>query len=412
MRITVARLMLLIALVAVVLSAWLFNRQHSSVERAWVSNQITALGDADATKRVEGAESLRVVDRDDLPRAIPALIGGMSDADWRVRRAAARGLADGIGRHGGVRNGDLGSEIELATSALIPVFDDPNALVQIAAIGAVGVLHDTFLSTPLANGDPFAQAAIGPQGKRARQSLNRMIKAAAPEVRAQTLWTLARLERLSGGGSALFREYGAQDSSLTVRLAAIRALVQGWPEDPEAYPLLLGRLKVATDPVEKAEIAWAFGSLWKPPQESLGPLLDALATGDGILRETIPAAIGKLGLAATPALPNLALIARVELADPFRPMPAVRAIILIDPSSVEAHALLMPLVGMVRNPQDHVRSRQAASLLSRFGAAGAPAIAPLREALKTGLSQDARFWALDALKKLDAAAPMVRLPVF
>ena len=163
-RITVGRLMVLIAFVAIVLSAWLFNRRNSSIERAWVSIQVAALNDADAAKRVEAADNLRVVDRGDLPRAIPALIAGFSDPDWQVRSVAAHSLGDAIGRHGGVRNGDLGAEIELATSAFIPLFDDPRAEVRIAAVRAVGLLHDAFRSTPLASGMAVAKASIGPQG--------------------------------------------------------------------------------------------------------------------------------------------------------------------------------------------------------------------------------------------------------
>jgi HEAT repeat protein len=403
-------MMIWIAIFAVVLSAWLFNRKHSDVERAWVSLQIAALGNADPAKRAEGARLLREVGRAQLPEAIPALIHALFDPDWDVRRTAAHGLADAISRHGGVLNGDLGPEVELATSALIPLFDDPRAEVQISAMGAVGLLHDTFRAVPVVRSTPAAKPSIGAQGKRASESLIRLLKHAPPEVQAEGLWTLARLEHLSGGGSAIFREYAANGPSPAVRIAAIRALVQGWPSDPAAYPLLLGRLKAAADPEEKAAIAWAFGGLWKPPFESLDPLLEALATGDRILWETIPLALGKLGRRASPALPALAPIARDELADPFRRMEAVKAIILIDPSSAEAQALLAPLVAVVVNPKD-VRNSQAASLLSRFGASGAPAIAVLRKAIKSeevepGVTILSPPFALKALRDLEAAVTM------
>ena len=113
-------------------------------------------------------------------------------------------------------------------------------------------------------------------------------------------------------------------------------LVLGWPRDPAAYPLLLGRLKAATDPNEKANLAWSLGGLGTPPDECLGPLLDALATGDWILRQTVPTALGKLGSAAIPALQALEPIARDELADPSVPLSAARAIVAISPGSPEA----------------------------------------------------------------------------
>jgi HEAT repeat protein len=405
LRITVARLMIWIAVFAIVLSAWLFSRRNSSVEQATVSMQIAALSDADAARRAEGADSLRVVNRASLPQAMPALIGALSDPDWEVRRTAARSLADAVGRHGGVRNGDLGPEVELATSALIPVFDDPRAEVRIAAIHAVGLLHDTFRSTPLAAGTLAAKPSFGAQGERARESLIRLIKDAAPDVQAEALWTLARLEHLSGGGSAILRDYAANGASPAVRIAAIRALVRGWPGDPLAYPLLLGRLEVVTDPDEHAEIAWSFRDLWRPPDESVGPLLEALATGDAILRQSIPTALGRLGALAAPALPALAPIAREELADPSRRLEAVKAIILIDPGSAEAQSLLAPLVALLLNPKERVRDQQAALLLSRFGASGAPAIALLRQGIKRrGEPSKARSWAAVVLEKLEAAA--------
>ena len=276
-RISVARLMVLIALFAVVLSAWLFNRRHSSIERAWVGIQIAALSHADTAKRAEAAENLRVVDRADLPLAMPALIGALADPDWQVRRIAAHSLAAAIDRYGAVRTGNFGPEIELATSALILLFDDSRPEVRIEAIRGVGLLHDTFRPVAPGTGPGFVQASIGAQGQRARKSLLRIIKDAAPELRAEAFGTLARLERLSGGNSALFKDYATHDPSLIVRIAAIRALVHDWPEDAESYPLLLARLKVATDPDEHAEIAWSFRRLVETARESAR----SLARGPG-----------------------------------------------------------------------------------------------------------------------------------
>ena len=58
-QIRLSRLMVLVAIAAVVLSAWLYNREYGSDQQAWTSSQIRALSDSDAAQApARGGESL------------------------------------------------------------------------------------------------------------------------------------------------------------------------------------------------------------------------------------------------------------------------------------------------------------------------------------------------------------------
>ena len=104
LQIRVSRLMVLIAIVGVVLSAWLFHRDYRSDQQAWTSSQILALNDRDAVRRRSAAENLYRVEHEDSSRTVAILAGALADSDWQVRRAAARSLASVIGSLGGIAN--------------------------------------------------------------------------------------------------------------------------------------------------------------------------------------------------------------------------------------------------------------------------------------------------------------------
>jgi hypothetical protein len=88
-QIRLSRLMVLVAIVAILLSAWMYSREHSSSERAWTSNQISTLTHGGAARRRQAAENLYHVEKEDLARTLLALAGALSDPDWTVRLAAA-----------------------------------------------------------------------------------------------------------------------------------------------------------------------------------------------------------------------------------------------------------------------------------------------------------------------------------
>jgi HEAT repeat protein len=372
--------MVLVAIIAILLSAWMYNREHSSSQRAWTSTQLFALNDNDAKRRREAVENLYTVEQEDLARTVAALARALSDPDWRVRVAAARSLFQVIGS----KNRSVTKEIDFATMALIPACRDPRDEVRIEAVRAVGELYDSIRISPPAPGAPAAKAVIGSVSRQAVVALLQAMQDPSPEVRAQAVWSFARVGRVCVEDAGPVKAMVEHDPGTKVRIAAVNALAKGWPEDedPLLYPLLLARLKVVTNPEEHAAIGWALGCLAPPSQEILPALLDALSPDDWVLRQSIAVALGKLGPAARPALSTLARVARIELADPHSSLSAIHAIIAIDPKSPEALALIEPLIRLVRDAGSDFQQSEAVDILAGF-CPSAAAVRALREALKS-----------------------------
>jgi HEAT repeat protein len=402
LQIRLSRLMGLVAIVAVLFSAWLFHRENRSDQQAWSSSQILALGDSDSAERRRAAENLYSVEPGSLSRAVAALAVALADPDWQVRRAAARSLPatirTAIGSSGGISSGDRSADIELAVRGLIPACQDPRDEVRIEARQAVGRLFEA-----RAPGSPGRVPLTTTAAKSALEAMTRGMQDGAPEVRAQAVWSFARVGPFAGAGDDAVRDIAENDPEPKVRIAAVDALSVGWPEDPLLYPLLLRRLKVVTDQVERSRIGWTLGGLAPPPYEVLPALLDALSTDYWVLRRSIQIALGKLGSAARPALPALARVARIELADREDALVAIEAIALIDPGSSEAQALVEPLAAALRDSPFNFQRQQAEFRLVKFGPAAAPAVASLREALKSR-SPDVRQRASVVLGRIGSAA--------
>jgi HEAT repeat protein len=382
-QIRLSRLMVLIAIAAVVLSAWLFNREYGSDQQAWTSSQMVALSDPDAAKRKQAAENLYRVELDDLSRTVAVLTLALADPDWQVRLAAARSLASTIGSLGGITNGALNAQIDLAARALIPACDDPRDEVRIAAMEALGKLYESPRARGSAGRAPVTRPPTGSQASRASDTLSRALQDTSPRVRAQALWSFARVGRISGAIVDPVMEMVESDSDQNVRIAAIDALSVGWPEDPRLYSLFLRRLKLVRDQDEHARIGWAFDRLDRPPLEALPALLEALSADDWILRNSIPVALGKLGAAAEPAVPDLARIARIELASDDGFCAAIEALRSIDPDSPESQALIEPLATLLRDSPSNLQRQKAMFLLMGFGRSAQAAVGPLQDALKS-----------------------------
>ena len=140
--VSVTRLMVLVAVVAVLCSAWLYHREHADIERSWVSIHLRELQDDEAVQRRGAAENLNRVEADDVGRVISGLASAVGDSDWQVRRAAARSLADVIQRSSlNLRRASI-AEIDLAMRALVPALHDTRTEVRIAAMRSVGRLGD------------------------------------------------------------------------------------------------------------------------------------------------------------------------------------------------------------------------------------------------------------------------------
>jgi HEAT repeat protein len=375
--------MVLIAIAAVFLSAWLFNREYGSDQRAWTSSQIRALNDSDAAGRRHAAENLYRVELDNLPRTVAVLTGALADPDWQVRYAAAQSLASSIGSHGGITNGSLIEYIDRAAAALNPVCDDQRAEVRIKAIESLGKLYELPRARGLARSAPVGGPPTGSQASRAADTLSRVMQDNSPQMRAQAVWSFARVARVCGAVADSVKDMVENDPERTVRIAALDALAVGWPDDSRHYPLLLRRLKSARDEDEHAHIGWAIGGMGPPPFEILPALIELLSDDDWVLRNSIPVAIGKLGAAARPALPSLARLAHIELAGDDGQCAAIEAIRSIDPDSPEAQALIQPLAALLRDSPSDVQRQKAWIQLMGFGRSASAAVGPLQDALKS-----------------------------
>src|SRR5689334_4892386 len=116
-RFTVRRLMAAVAILGVLLGAWVYRRENASIERSFTAIQLRSLERGDAVQRRMAVENLNRSGPEDLARVLPALAAGMGDGDRRVRLAAARVL--GVLGRGRARDGAAAGEIELAMRALI-----------------------------------------------------------------------------------------------------------------------------------------------------------------------------------------------------------------------------------------------------------------------------------------------------
>jgi hypothetical protein len=108
-QVSVVRLMVFVAVVAALWTAWLYHREHADIERSWVSIHLRDLLDDDAVQRRGAAENLDQVEADDVGRVVSGLACAVGDPDWQVRRAAAHSLANVIQRC--ALNGSINSDV-------------------------------------------------------------------------------------------------------------------------------------------------------------------------------------------------------------------------------------------------------------------------------------------------------------
>jgi hypothetical protein len=161
-QVSVARLMVLVAVVAVLCSAWLYHREYANIERSWVSIHLRDLHQDEALQRRWAAENLDRSEADDVARVVPGLAGTVGDPDWQVRRAAVRSLANVIQRCAANPKRTLIDEIDLAMRVLVPALDDPRTEVRIAAMESVGKLGDICRASPVALGRSATTRVVVP----------------------------------------------------------------------------------------------------------------------------------------------------------------------------------------------------------------------------------------------------------
>lgn len=84
-RVTVRRLMLVVAVVGLMLAASLYRLENRTLEHSLTRLQIDALQATDATSRRMAVENLASVNADDLGPVVSRLLEALDDEDWKVR---------------------------------------------------------------------------------------------------------------------------------------------------------------------------------------------------------------------------------------------------------------------------------------------------------------------------------------
>jgi HEAT repeat protein len=384
-RFTVRRMMVAVAVMGVLLWAWLYHVENASIDRSLTSIHLRAFAEGDAARRRMAIENLARAGPDDLTRVVPALAAGIVDSDWQVRLAGVRSL--GALGQGWVWSGAAEEEIELAVRALIRAFDDARAEVRIDAMKSLGALY-TDAKAPYRNpGRRAAGATFEATEHRAVALLLLRMKDSDSKIRTAAVHAFSRVGSASGAGPDPVVEILSSDPDPEVSTAAAFALPVGWSTLPELYPPLLHRLKQVHSLEERAAIGWAIGGLSAPPVECIPDLLEAMSLGTFALSRTVPAALAKLGPAARPALPALAKAAARELADPgASALESSQAVVSIDRDSPEAQALLVPIVSLLRGSRESFVRQQAGMVLAKYGPSAAPAVQSLRMALKSDVA--------------------------
>jgi HEAT repeat protein len=229
-RMTTRRLMVLVAVAAVLCSAWLYRREYANIERSWANIHLRDLHHDEAVQRRWAAENLDQSDADNLARVVAGLAEAVGDPDWQVRRAAARSLAKVIRRCAANSKGAPIDEIGLAMRGLVPAIDDPRTEVRIAAMESVGRLGSICRGLPLTSGRPAAAGVDVPEAKKIAAALLRAMRDPAIHVRAKAVWSLGRVGPSSGIDAGPFKEAAENDPAIEVRTAAGGALNEGWLE--------------------------------------------------------------------------------------------------------------------------------------------------------------------------------------
>ncbi len=230
-QVSVARLMVLVAVVAVLCSAWLYHREYADIERSWVSIHLRDLHHDEAIQRRGAAENLDRAEADDVARIVAGLAAAVGDPYWQVRRAAARSLANVIQRCAENSRGALIEEIGLAMRALVPVLSDPRAEVRIAAMESVAKLADICLESAGVPGRSAAPTVFVPEAKQAVAALLRAMHDQAIHVRVQAVRCLDRVGPLAGIDWGPIQEAVQNDPAIEVRNAASGVLERSRNKD-------------------------------------------------------------------------------------------------------------------------------------------------------------------------------------
>lgn len=337
-RVRLSFLMVVVALAGVVFWAYRFRRENADSSQAFLWVQIGELSSFDAKDRVAAAEMLGNVGGDDAASALPRLIAAMRDPDASVRRASTKSLAQVVRGLPRRRMATIDAEMSSAVPPLVAALSDADATVRAEAAAGLAHLSDDFHFN-----DPktFVRRIIriNPDPALAVPALERAASDPDAEVRRSAIRALGRIAPKEGDSPAILMGLLLGDPDPKIRSEAGQALVQPWNDAPRLWSPLVRRMVAKPKDEGAAAIGWSLNNLGLPPLDSLSMLLEAVQTDGSPARRSMPTALASFGIQASPALPRLLEIARVEMRQNGN-FNAAQAIALIDPTSPEARAVL------------------------------------------------------------------------
>ena len=334
-RLSVGGLLLLVAAIGLALGLGRFWLANLDPERAWVTNQLRAADDPDATARRTAIEGLGAASPGQIRRALPVLIAAATgDDDPEVRLAAVKALGvapwrlDGVSMYGSDPS-RRPSMADAVSGVLIDALGDADARVRAAAAVALPGLAGAEAVGPLCE-----RIARDPDGT----------------VRNNALWALATVAPPDADApDAIFNALENADPS--IRAAALAALDRAWADPDRIADELLQRIARAPRR-EGVELVVALSRHDVEAASRYVPILiEAIEAPPRDLtwwmREPIIEALARIGPGARPALPILLEGAEEELgggAASWRRLDCAKAVVAIDPASAEAFEVLGLLV--------------------------------------------------------------------
>jgi HEAT repeat protein len=232
-----------------------------------------ALEDGNSNVRLLAAEALGRIGPAAAP-ALPTLQTWLSSWEADTRRAAVRAL------------GQMGVEPREAIQDLVSCLFDPDEVVRYGAASVLGRW-----ATP----DEGVLAAL--EGS---------LEDASPPVRLASALALARLESRRLPQAVQMLRALAQGANVSLRREAVEALFTVQPASArDLFPLLEADLRALPD-AEAIRLAAALARMDKERVPALLPeLVNRLNRPDATQAESAAAALGRLGLAARPVVPEM-----------------------------------------------------------------------------------------------------------
>jgi HEAT repeats len=389
---------------------------------------LSQLRSQDSNERSSGVATLQFAYKpEDIDVALDALAGTMTDKDSGVRIVAANSIATLIGRIKAPRTDTVATPEQIhawsdrAFETLSKGLSDSEPAVRGAVIRGISLVTRPRDTSPAGEPPDVPEKAASKRGGRGGGGGGRGPR---PEPHRPPA-DLAKA--LKNGTATWSREtakayYGyaetpppselvaaLKDESSEVRIAAIRTL-HNFPLGLDAALPTLFEL-LAGGPLEEREACRATLRVAWPQDAAVPSLTELLEKGQGDIRLLAVVLLERIGSAAKPAAPALALAYAKWLdsqeRDPLGPLLA-RALGRIAPGSAAEQDAVKALIRALGS-EDGPTCARAAESLAKFGKAAAPAVPKLRELSKdehaTATVRRAASSAVDAIDAKEAAKP-------